>query len=799
MGSAASVSETTVLDSSNMGSSNKQGTTDEEIEEMLKSTLNINNETQDVNLKTPERKPKKRRQVPEEDKAIETIEQLLKDTLNTKKQTQDEHSIAEVQETYPIPIIEPVEVSMAFDTFLHVDGSLYTCFTENGIMMYFNDTKGIVPFPEDWYSQGRFINGNNEVSSKPLSSESKQMIPSLVEDERTGGLYIPGRGMVMTYMFEDRVNICKYFHSDSGTWLVLPLQWEMNIDFIKRRVRQVKEALPGLVDYKEITAALRQCKYDADAVISIFLSIFGDSLLKAPEGMENFRDTNYFRDYIEKEQAIEDLKQQLKMKCNEVENLLLRNKCLQKVNDHMSEMIYPLTQRLAELEIDQEESHAKIKAMYNQRHKTLHGKVIIKKAGSFIEPEILLEVNKITRALNISNKELSSTLKIRFSEMELLMKRLLNPVFKLMEAALSSAQELEDMRSLYKKEALARKMLYNRLQEICGNVRVFCRCKGYSPTTSCIILPSDEELVLMYKGSKKKFAFDKVYSPRTTQEEVFEGIRPIIASCVDGYNICILAYGQTGSGKTYTMMGSEDNPGVSIRSIRELLHLCNERPMITYKLKISMLEIYNEKLYDLFSKIPKSSLEIRNQGKTVVVTDLTEFEIKTEEDIKSITRLGEKNRRVASTKMNISSSRSHLVLILRVDGTDKVSGVKSHGTLTLCDLAGSERISKTEALGQRLVEAAAINTSLTSLSQVVFKAIKGNALHVPFRNSKLTHLLQPGLSGDAKACVFLNISLDVPNYEETITTLQFGSSVRQVALGKATQHVTHNTEVKTDN
>lgn len=205
------------------------------------------------------------------------------------------------------------------------------------------------------------------------------------------------------------------------------------------------------------------------------------------------------------------------MKCNEVENLLLRNKCLQKVNDHMSEMIHPLTQRLAELEIDQEESHAKIKAMYNQRHKTLHGKVIIKKAGSFIEPEILLEVSKITRALNISNKELSSTLKIRFSEMEFLMKRLLNPVFKLMEAALSSAQELEDMRSLYKKEALARKVLYNRLQEMCGNVRVFCRCKGYSPTTSCIILPSDEELVLMYKGSKKKFAFDKVYSPRSTQ------------------------------------------------------------------------------------------------------------------------------------------------------------------------------------------------------------------------------------------------------------------------------------------
>ncbi|XP_067855671.1 uncharacterized protein [Heptranchias perlo] len=129
------------------------------------------------------------------------------------------------------------------------------------------------------------------------------------------------------------------------------------------------------------------------------------------------------------------------------------------------------------------------------------------------------------------------------------------------------------------------------------------------------------------------------------------------------------------------------------------------------------------------------------------------------------------------------------MLTLCVNGVDSVSGTTYHGTLTLCDLAGSERISKTEATGQRLVEAAAINKSLTALGQV-FTALKNNALHVPYRNSKLTHLLQPAVNRDAKACIFVNISPSIKNLGETLSTLQFGSSVRQVSLGKAAQHLT---------
>uniref|UniRef100_A0A8D3BU53 Kinesin-like protein n=1 Tax=Scophthalmus maximus TaxID=52904 RepID=A0A8D3BU53_SCOMX len=385
-----------------------------------------------------------------------------------------------------------------------------------------------------------------------------------------------------------------------------------------------------------------------------------------------------------------------------------------------------------------------------------------------------------------------------------------------------AAGEVEELRTLYRREAVERKGLYNKLLELQGNIRVFCRCRKSSTSGSCVETADDQELVVVQRGSRKKFHFDRVYPQSSTQvtntwgalestfihllslivhllcaclppplprqEEVFAGTLPVITSCVDGYNVCILAYGQTGSGKTYTMMGDKENPGVNIRSVRELLRICAGKETVSYTLKISMLEIYNDTLNDLLTKGGNAALDIRVQGKSVSAPGLTRIQVRTEADILGVMEMGEKNRKIASTKMNIQSSRSHLLVALEVEGSDEVSGLTSRGTLTLCDLAGSERISKTEAEGQRLVEAAAINKSLTALGQV-FGALRCNALHVPFRNSKLTHLLQPSLSGDAKCCVFVNVSPDVTDAAETLSTLQFGAAIRQVSLGKATRNV----------
>lgn len=236
------------------------------------------------------------------------------------------------------------------------------------------------------------------------------------------------------------------------------------------------------------------------------------------------------------------------------------------------------------------------------------------------------------------------------------------------------------------------------------------------------------------------------------------------------------------------MMGPDTNPGINIRAITELLNICSQRSETKkYNLKVSMVEIYNEAVQDLLSDDVRT-LELSMVGNSVKIPNITEMTVEEVKDIKGIMKLGDSNRKTASTKMNSTSSRSHLVVMITVEGEDKVTGAVSRGVLTLCDLAGSERISKTEATGQRLVEAAAINKSLSALGQV-FSALRESQLHVPYRNSKLTQILRPCLGGDAKACLFVNISPEMSNSPETCNTLEFGSNARQVALGQAKQNI----------
>ncbi|XP_048113155.1 kinesin-like protein klp-3 [Alosa alosa] len=672
--------------------------------------------------------------------------------------------------------VDNEEVPLAFESFLHRNGILYSCLSQHGHRMYVDESK-VMDQAED-----------------PVNSHNVNNTTSVADNDRAGVVYIQGKGTVMTYMFEEKVNICRYYDIQSGLWLLLPLQWEMDIDFVKQSVKRIMDTLPGLVDKKEITAALRLCNYDPDEVMSVYLTIFGNSLFQSSSKAQHFSELNSFRSHLEKDKIIEDLKQKLYTKENELEKLFQRNSYLNRDSEYLADLVHQLNQRVAELEADKQEASEKIRALLNRRSTEVPAKVPPKPS---VDLEHLRQVSRLTHELNVSNKHLSSTVRHMLVDLQNHFKQLRELVEKMTEAEQHRVKEQEELRSLYMKEALERKTLYNKLLELQGNIRVFCRCRGNATANSCVEVPSEQEIAVIQKGGKKKFNFDRVYSPNSTQEQVFEGTLPIITSCVDGYNVCILAYGQTGSGKTYTMMGPKNSPGVNIRSVRELLSICKNREKVTYTLKVSMLEIYNDSLNDLLAKDPSNHLDIRTQGKSVTVPGLTQVEVKTEDDILHVMEMGEKNRKIASTKMNIESSRSHLILTLTVLGADSISGVISQGTLTLCDLAGSERISKTEAKGQRLVEAAAINKSLTALGQV-FSALKCNAIHVPFRNSKLTHLLQPCLCGDAKACVFVNVSPDARNMVETLSTLQFGSSIRQVALGKTTQHVTSTPNTKQD-
>lgn len=344
--------------------------------------------------------------------------------------------------------------------------------------------------------------------------------------------------------------------------------------------------------------------------------------------------------------------------------------------------------------------------------------------------------------------------------------------------------QVKDITAKYRSEVQRRKLLFNQLQELRGNIRVFLRCRKDERASCILSFPTSIELMLPdLRGESTMHEFDKVFGTMSTQEEIFEHVQPVIMSCIDGYNVCLIAYGQTGSGKTYTMTGPPSNPGVNRRAIRELLRLCDEQSTLQTSFSVSMVEVYNEQIYDLLAR-KREPRKLKTGVNGVYVEGVQKRTITLESEVQQLLADSDRNRTVASTAMNTDSSRSHLVLAIEVESLNKVSNVTSHGRLTLVDLAGSERVARSEASGDRLVEAAAINKSLSALGQV-FASIAQNAPHVPYRNSKLTHLLQESLGGDSKTCMFVNVSPSESNLSETHSTLNFGKGIRQIELGPA--------------
>jgi len=349
--------------------------------------------------------------------------------------------------------------------------------------------------------------------------------------------------------------------------------------------------------------------------------------------------------------------------------------------------------------------------------------------------------------------------------------------------------EVADLRKKYRAEVIKRKQLFNKIQEMRGNIRVFCRCRRDTRVKCVLEFPSKTEMLTpTLTGAKVTVDFDGAYGPDSKQTQLFEDAKPVIMSVVDGYNVCIMAYGQTGSGKTYTMMGPPEDPGVNRRAIQELLTLVNEAgETLEVDLHVAMMEVYNENVFDLLAPEGRVKRDVKSGPGGAFVDKITERAITEQVDVEKAMDDGQKHRTLAATSMNSESSRSHLILQLRVDTHNKISKIRSTSKLTLVDLAGSERIAKSEVTGPQLVEAAAINKSLSALGQV-FQSIAKSSPHVPYRNSKLTHVLQDSLGGDSKTCMFINIRPDEDNLSETWSTLKFGQNIRKIELGPAKKH-----------
>lgn len=350
-----------------------------------------------------------------------------------------------------------------------------------------------------------------------------------------------------------------------------------------------------------------------------------------------------------------------------------------------------------------------------------------------------------------------------------------------------------------------RRILHNTIQEMKGNIRVFCRVRPKiqkeEDKPMCTINYIDECTLEIARfdnsdsssscgakarGARQEFSFDKVFPPSATQSDVFEELSMLVQSALEGYNVCVFAYGQTGSGKTYTMEGSyePEYEGMIPRTVQHIFEEMKEFQLLgwEYKIEASFLEIYNEHIVDLLDFNQKTH-EIRmvdNKAKDLYVTNLFVEEIESPEELHKCLRIAQQNRAVAATKCNDRSSRSHSVARIRLIGTHEKNQERSVGNLNLVDLAGSERL-KDEAIA-RQTETKNINKSLSNLGNVILALLKKQD-HVPYRNSKLTHLLMPSLGGNSKTLMLLNISPLDDCFNETLNSLRFASNVNSCKTG----------------
>ena len=329
-----------------------------------------------------------------------------------------------------------------------------------------------------------------------------------------------------------------------------------------------------------------------------------------------------------------------------------------------------------------------------------------------------------------------------------------------------------------------------------GNVNVVCRFRPLNQKEKdmnekpCVDFGSDGKTVIVKSQydtmGPLTFNFDKVFSPDSIQNDVYEAAaRPIVESVLEGFNGTVLTYGQTSSGKTHTMTGpSIDDPnqrGIIPRMVNTVFsHIENADDHLEFTVKVAYCEIYLEKIRDLLSP-DKSNLKIsEDKSRGIYIVDLTEEYVVSDQEVYNLMKTGHSNREVAYTHMNEGSSRSHAIFSLAVTQTNTRDLSSKSGKLYLVDLAGSEKVGKTGAEGKRLDEAKNINKSLSTLGLVIFSLTDGKSTHVPYRDSKLTRVLQDSLGGNSKTSLIITCSPASYNEPETLSTLRFGIRAKAI-------------------
>lgn len=286
-------------------------------------------------------------------------------------------------------------------------------------------------------------------------------------------------------------------------------------------------------------------------------------------------------------------------------------------------------------------------------------------------------------------------------------------------------------------------------------------------------------------GQGKPYVFDRVLPPSTTQEQVYSACaKQIVKDVLEGYNGTIFAYGQTSSGKTHTMEGKLHDPqlmGIIPRIAHDIFdHIYSMDENLEFHIKVSYFEIYLDKIRDLLD-VSKTNLAVHeDKNRVPYVKGCTERFVSSPEEVMDVIDEGKANRHVAVTNMNEHSSRSHSIFLINIKQENVETEKKLSGKLYLVDLAGSEKVSKTGAEGAVLDEAKNINKSLSALGNVISALAEGTKTHVPYRDSKMTRILQDSLGGNCRTTIVICCSPSVFNEAETKSTLMFGQRAKTI-------------------
>ncbi|XP_034251454.1 protein claret segregational [Thrips palmi] len=367
----------------------------------------------------------------------------------------------------------------------------------------------------------------------------------------------------------------------------------------------------------------------------------------------------------------------------------------------------------------------------------------------------------------------------------------------------AEARDRERVLQLFN-EQQAKRVMLNTILDLKGNIRVFCRVRpplNSESEKALLTFNFPNEATLEVKTTEKgktqpaknqPFTYDKVYTPQSSQQDIYDELSALVQSALDGHNVCVFAYGQTGSGKTYTMQGGSDSnsEGMIPRSIKTIYQAIKDQNQLGWKftVKCSFLEIYNENIHDLLNPNSGLTYEVKmvdNVSEKIYVSNLKVVEVDSEKQLQDLLDKAQRRRFTASTIMNNESSRSHSITQIKLEGFNEAQNLTIQGNLNLIDLAGSEKY-RSENQADRKAETLNINRSLQTLSLVVLKLAE-KAEHIPFRDSKLTHLLMPSLKGNSKTLMMVNIAPFEDCQSETLNALRFAARVSTVKIDSKRQ------------